>query len=544
MSNVSNDGKVPVKSRVGKAGGSLAARGRDGGATVASSSSVAPAVKVTNLSKVFPGTIALSGVDLEVLPGEIHGLVGGNGSGKSTLIKVLAGVHQGEPGGVVQVGDQVMAADHMSPELAHRAGVRVVHQDLGIFPGMTLAENLSLGHGFDTDRAGRIRWSRIRARTAELIERFEIHATPRTLLRDMSRAGQTQVAIARALQDLDAGSTGLLILDEPTTALPEHEVELLLGSLKRYAAGGQSILYVSHRIGEMLDLADRVTVLRDGRRQGTYPTAELDEDGLIRAVVGRQLDTGVRSAPPPRTGSSVLAVKGLHAGPIRNLSFRVEPGEIVGVAGLLGSGRSELLRAIFGDLPVESGTIELDGEPRRWGHPADSMAAGVALVPENRAEDAAFLDQSVYANIGIGSLDRYWRGLRLRDRRMRADGAELMSEFGVKSPSESALISTLSGGNQQKVILARWMRRDPRLLLLDEPTQGVDIGARADIYALVRQAVGRGMGVIVVASDFEELALIADRAIVLRDGRLVAEVPHADLTAEALTQITHSEGHR
>ncbi|MEV4422040.1 sugar ABC transporter ATP-binding protein [Patulibacter sp. NPDC049589] len=501
-------------------------------------------MRLTNLTKVFPGTVALSGVDMEILPGEIHGLVGGNGSGKSTLIKILAGVHQGEPGGTVEVGGQAFAADHASPELAHRCGIRVVHQDLGVFLDMTLAENLSLGHGFDTGPAGRIRWRRIRARTAELIDRFEIQATPRTLLRDMSRAGQTQVAIARALQDLDDGAGGLLILDEPTTALPEHEVSLLLGSLKRYAAAGQSILYVSHRIGEMLDLTDRVTVLRDSRLQGTYPTAELDEDGLIRAIVGRELEAADRPAPPPRAATSVLSVDRLHAGPLRDVSIRVDPGEILGVAGLLGSGRSELLRAIFGDLPVESGTIELDGDRRRWRHPADAIAAGVALVPENRAEEAAFLDQSVYANIGIGSLGRYWRGLRLRDRRMRADGAGLMAEFGVKGASERALISTLSGGNQQKVILARWMRREPRLLLLDEPTQGVDIGARAEIYALVRQAVSRGMAVIVVASDFDELALVSDRAVVLREGRVIADVPRDELTAEVLTQLTHSEGRR
>jgi ribose transport system ATP-binding protein len=407
---------------------------------------------------------------------------------------------------------------------------------------MTLAENLSLGHGFDTGFGGRVRWRQIRRRTSELIERFEIPGTPRTLVRDLSRAGQTQVAIARALQDQDEDSSGLLILDEPTTALPVHEVELLLAALKRYAAQGQSILYISHRLQEMLDLTDRVTVLRDSRVQGSYETAVLDEDSLIHAIVGREVELAAKHEAKSAGPESVLTVRNLHAGPIQDVSFGVKPGEVLGIAGLLGSGRSELLRAIFGDLAVESGTMELNGKQVRWGHPADAMRGGIAFVPENRVEEAVFLDQTVYANIGIGSLAEYWHGLRLRDGRMRSDGLSAMTDFTVKSPTERTLMSNLSGGNQQKVVLARWMRREPTLLLLDEPTQGVDVGARAEIYTLVRQAVERGMGVVLVASDFEELALIAHRVLVLREGRVVAEVPSDDLSVGSLTQITHSEG--
>jgi ribose transport system ATP-binding protein len=515
------------------AGSDSASRGRtDRGAE--------PTVRVRNVSKVFPATVALDDVGLDILPGEVHGLVGGNGSGKSTLIKILAGVYQGEPGGTIEVGDTTIDAAHTSPEIAHRLGIRVVHQDLGVFPDLTLAENLSLGHGFETGFGGRVRWSRIRARTRELIERFEIPGTPRTLVRDLSRAGRTQVAIARALQDQEEDSRGLLILDEPTTALPAHEVELLLASLKRYASKGQSILYISHRLQEMLDLTDRVTVLRDSRVQGTFETSAIDEVDLIRAIVGADVELDAVHAAKQIAGDDVLAVKDLHAGPISDVSFTLKPGQILGVAGLLGSGRSELLRAIFGDLPVEGGTIAVGGQPAHWKHPREAMRAGVAFVPEDRIEESAFLDQTVFANIGIGNLGEYWRGLRLRDRRMRADGLSLMSEFTVKSASERALMATLSGGNQQKVVLARWMRRQPQLLLLDEPTQGVDVGARAEIYALVRKAVEHGMAVVVVASDFEELLLLADRIIVLKDGRLVGDIPRDRLTLDSLTQITHS----
>lgn len=499
-----------------------------------------PTVRVRNLSKVFPATVALNDVSLDILPGEVHGLVGGNGSGKSTLIKILAGVYQGEPGGTIEVGDTTIDAARISPETAHRLGIRVVHQDLGVFPDLTLAENLSLGHGFDTGFGGRVRWSRIRARTWELIERFEIPGTPRTLVRDLSRAGRTQVAIARALQDQEEDSSGLLILDEPTTALPAHEVELLLASLKRYASAGQSILYVSHRLQEMLDLTDRVTVLRDSRVQDTFRTTAIDEVDLIRAIIGADVDLAAVHETTVRPGNDVLTVRGMSAGPVNDASFSVKAGEIVGVAGLLGSGRTELLRAIFADMPIDAGTIELDGVAVRWRHPTDAMRAGVAFVPEDRIEESTFLDQPVYANIAIGDLSTYWRGLRLRDRRMRSDGVSLMAQFTVKSASERALMTTLSGGNQQKVVLARWMRRRPQLLLLDEPTQGVDVGARSEIYALVRKAVEDGMAVIVVASDFEELLLLADRIIVLKEGRLVGDIPRDRLTLDSLTQITHS----
>ncbi len=508
---------------------------------VPSGDGVAPTLAVRNLSKEFPGTRALSAVDLDVRPGEIHALCGGNGSGKSTLIKILCGVYQGEPGGEIRVGSVEGRADHMTPADAHAMGIRVVHQDLGVFPDLTVAENISLGRGFETGPVGNVQWRKVRARTRDLIKRFEIPAKPRTLMRNLSRAAQTQVAIARALQDQDSTEGGLLILDEPTASLPVHEVHQLLQALRRYASEGQSILYVSHRLDEILSLTDRVSILRDGVKAGTWTTADLNEEKLIELIIGRQVDRVFPHMPDVVDHEPMVEIEDLWAGPLKGLNLRVEKGEVVGIAGLLGSGRSELLRAIFGDLKVDRGQIRIDSEAVAINRPGQAMAAGIAMVPENRAADAAFLDLPVYANMSVSVIRRYFRAMRLRDRSMRKDSRGLMGDFGVKAASESAPLNTLSGGNQQKVIMARWMRRDPQLLLLDEPTQGVDVGARADIYRVIRNAVAQGAAAIVVASDFEELAHVVDRAIVLRDGAVIAEVAREDLSAHRLTELSYAE---
>jgi ribose transport system ATP-binding protein len=500
-----------------------------------------PLLGVRSLSKEFPGTRALHEVDLDVAPGEIHALCGGNGSGKSTLIKILCGVYHGDAGGSIRCGDVETAADKVNPSIAHEMGIRVVHQDLGIFPDLTVAENVSLGRGFETGRAGRIRWRQVRGRARSLIERFEIPASPSTLVRSLSRAAQTQVVIARALQDQESESGGLLILDEPTSSLPVHEVDLLLGALRRYAAAGQSILYVSHRLDEILSLSDRVTVLRDGVKTGTWTTCELTEDELIELIVGRQVKRVFPDMPAVSDNGTALAVEDLWAGPLSGIDLELRKGEVVGIAGLIGSGRTELLRAIFGDIKVQRGTIRVADEQVSFKHPKDAINAGIALVPENRVFDAAFADQSVAQNLSASVIDSYWLGLRMREGRMRRDGHALMQEYGVKGRSVSVPLNTLSGGNQQKVILARWLRRNPRILLLDEPTQGVDVGARADIYRILRDAVAAGASALIVASDFEELANVVDRAIVLRNGRLVAHVTPDELTPDRLTELSYAE---
>jgi ribose transport system ATP-binding protein len=511
----------------------------EGGTAAATASR--PRIRIRNLSKTFPGTRALDAVDVDLFAGEIHSLCGGNGSGKSTLIKILSGIYQGDPGGTLVIGDREIGVDETTPDFARAVGIHVVHQDLGIFPDMSVAENIALGHGYPTVGRTQVGWRGLRRRAQKLIDRFEIEATPGTPLSRVSQSVRTQVAIARALQDEDEGSEGLLILDEPTSSLPAHEVKTLLSTLRRYASNGQAILYVSHRLEEVLAISDRITVLRDGRRVATSVSEGLGEDELIHQIVGREINRVFPTMPAVDDKSALLRVRELDAGPLQGISFDVAHGEVVGIAGLLGSGRTELLRSLFGDLRQESGGLVLEGEPLRLRRASDAMNVGFAFVPENRAEDAAMLDMSVNANVSAASVGDYWSWRRpwIASRRMQRDAEQSISEFLVKTASDQSLLSSLSGGNQQKVILARWLRSGPRLLLLDEPTQGVDIGARAEIYGLIRDAVSGGASALIVASDFEELAQISDRVLILSAGRLAGEIKPPHITAENLMQAVN-----
>lgn len=501
-------------------------------------------LRATGISKTFPGTRALDQVSIEVRRGEIHGLIGGNGSGKSTLIKILSGIYVADPGGRVEIGAGTCAADDVTPEFARDNGLHVVHQDLGVFPDLSVAENLTLGHRYERGPTGLIRWSEVRRRAERLIEQFEIDVRPDQPMRAVRQSSRTLIAIARACQDEQTRGPGLLVLDEPTASLPAHEVTVLLDKLRSYAAAGQSILYVSHRLDEILQLTDRVTALRDGRNVGTFETAELDEDRLVSLITGpTSASSSAPAAAAPRVGTGAgadrLVVRGLCAGGLRDVSFDVAPGEIVGIAGLLGSGRSTLLQTLFGVTARTGGTVMLDGKDARFSSVAQAMRAGVAYVPENRAEHAIFIDESVALNLAAGRTDRFTQKFRIRYRSLQDDARGLVADFGIKTAGVDSTIATLSGGNQQKVVMARWVSMAPRLLLLDEPSQGVDVGARTDIWRIVREAASRGTAVVVVTSDFEELAGVVDRALVLRDGTVAAELTCAELTAHSLTRLSY-----
>jgi ribose transport system ATP-binding protein len=332
------------------------------------------------------------------------------------------------------------------------------------------------------------------------------------------------VAIIRAVQDREGADSGVLVLDEPTAALPDSEVQLLLESLRRYAANGQTILYISHRLDEVLSVADRVTVLRDGRKVGTVEAHGLTEGDLVELIVGRPLDRMFPEPTEPGDADVVLSARNLSGGPLRDVSFDLRRGEVLGVAGLLGSGRSELLRMLFGAYPRAAGTITLDGKDRHFADAAAAMRAGVAYVPEERQADALFQGASVRHNLSMGSARAYFRRLLFSHKTEKKDSADSIRRFLIRVAVDTQPVETLSGGNAQKVVLARWLRRRPEVLLLDEPTQGVDIGARSEIYTLIREATQQGTSVLLVASDPEELAHACDRVIVLRNGRIAADV--------------------
>jgi ribose transport system ATP-binding protein len=499
-----------------------------------------PALAVRELSKAFGATQALDGVSFGVQDAQIHAVLGENGSGKSTFVKVLAGVCRADEGSIVVNKREVSAGD-VTPANAQELGLRFVHQSPTVFATMTVAENMALGTEFPT-QLGRIRWRELRKKTRLLLERYGIAATPDTLLGDLRSADQTMVAIARALRDSDESNDLVLVLDEPTAALPEQEVELLLATLRACSEIGQTIIYVSHRIEEVLSVADSVTVLRDGRHVITRSAAGLTEAELVSHIIGRQLTAMFPSGAPPATQDTTLEVSHLSGGPLRDVSFVARKGEIVGIAGLLGTGRTELLRMIFGAYPKDGGEIRLNGQLIEAGSPKAAMALGIGYVPEDRHQDAAYATMSVRENITIARLSQYWQRLRFHHRRERDESREYIGRFSIRTSSDKEPLSSLSGGNQQKVVLARWLSLNPTLLLLDEPTQGIDIGARADVYQFIRQAVDGGMTAILVSSDFEELARVADRVLILGRGRVGAELPTADLDRMRITELVYSMG--
>jgi ribose transport system ATP-binding protein len=491
---------------------------------------------VADLAKTFGRTRAVDGVSFSVDSGTIHCLLGGNGSGKSTTIKILSGMYSATDGAIEIAGERHHVASWTAAK-AKEAGLRFVHQQTSTFPKLTVAENIAMGHGFES-RRGRVRWRAQHRRAQELLARFGLDIDPRAELARYGVATHAMVAIVRALQDVEiveAGhGAGILVLDEPTAALPPKEVGLLLSELRRFAAGGQTIIYVTHRLEEVVQVADCATVLRDGRVAGTLRESEIEHSSLVSMITGGKATAAASGRYAKRRGGTRLRCEGLVGGAVRDASIEVGAGEIVGVAGLLGSGRSTLLRLIAGDLGREDGAVRIDDQSVSYAGPRESVREGVAYVPEDRRSSAAFMEMSVRENVSIASTGRHFRRGRLDHRAEAADVRRLLQAYQVRAASTEVPLGTLSGGNQQKALLARWLCLDPRLLLLDEPTQGVDIGARAEIWDLVRSAVSHGAAALAVLSDFEELLSVCDRVIVVIGGRTVAEFDCDGLSETAL----------
>jgi ribose transport system ATP-binding protein len=499
-------------------------------------------LRIVDVSKSFGSTRVLSNVSLDVQQGSVHALLGGNGSGKSTLIKILAGVHSGESGHVER-GMRV-AASEMTPQSSSELGLRFVHQDLAVFGKLSVADNLALGikNGYPTSE-GIVARRELNTRAEAILANVDLDISPRQLLGDLRPADQTMVAVARALADVTDSDVRTLVLDEPTAALPDHEVEILLAALRICVQRGHGILYVSHRLDEVLDVADEITILRDGARQLTARRAELTKAQLIEGIAGRTIEAhDITDSPSRRDGREVLRLTSVtvEAGPVE-IDLVVREGEIVGLAGLQGAGQNELLAAVIGVRRVQAGLIEIAGRPMLKHSPDDAMRTGAAFVPGNRAGQAAFLNQDLTFNLTIASLAEHSRGPFTRPVAERQVARSLMNRFRIKADGIHTLMSTLSGGNQQKAVLARLLARDPRLLLLEEPTQGVDVGARAELHDVIRAQAGRGMGVLVASSDFDELATLCHRVVVLRGGHVVGDHINAGLTAVQITRLLNEE---
>jgi ribose transport system ATP-binding protein len=484
-----------------------------------------PLLETRALTKRFYGTLALDHVDLAIAPGEIHALVGENGAGKSTLIKILAGVYQAD-GGAVLVGGRPV-----DPQ-SERLPLSFVHQDLGLVDELSIGENVALVAGFPR-RGGLIDWSRVWRQAREIYQAMDVGAVdPRLLVGTLSAAEKAVLGIVRAL----SRKASVIVLDEPTAALPEPDALHLLAVLRRLRAAGTSILYVSHRLNELFGLADRITVLRDGRRVRTAPMAEVTPQSLVQDMLGRAVEFAHAGHEAESQRRPVLAVEDLRVGRWGPLSFQVAAGEIVGLVGLRGAGQDVVGRAILGAVRPHGGRILLDGTALPAGDSiARRIARGIVLLPGDRARERTSEGMSSRENLFPSpaiTATRPWSPLSPRAERKQATAT--LERFDVRPPDEAALIDWLSGGNQQKVCIARWLAADARLLILEEPTSGVDIGAKVAIHRMLRQAAEARASILVVSSDFEEVATLCDRALVISRGRIAGQLQGAGLTVDEL----------
>ena len=483
-----------------------------------------PLLVVRGLVKQFPGARALDGVDLEVRRGEVHCLLGQNGAGKSTLIKVLAGVHQPTEGEVRWRGRLVTLA---SPVAALQLGIATMHQELDVVAGLSVAENVYLGH--ELARFGVSSRRALARRTTELLHRLgHGEVSPGAEVGRLSAAGQQVVSMARALSH----DAQLIVMDEPSAVLDSEEVANLFRVVAGLTAAGVAVIYISHRLEEIRQVGDRITVLKDGRTVASnLAVADTPTADLIRLMTGRTVEHPFPPRPAvPDDAAEVLRVDGLGlAGTFEDVSMTVRAGEVVGLAGLVGSGRSEILETVFGARRPTAGTVSVNGRALRPGSVPAAVAAGVGLAPEERKSQGLLLDEPVYRNVTLSTFARFARGPLLDEGGERGAVREQITALDVRPHDPDRPIRTLSGGNQQKVVLARWLVHGCRVLLLDEPTRGVDVGARAEIYALVRELSASGAAVVVVSSEIEEVLGLSDRVLVISEGRVVHTGPASDI---------------
>jgi rhamnose transport system ATP-binding protein len=484
-------------------------------------------VELRGVSKSFGGVRVLKDVGFDVQPGEVHALLGENGAGKSTLIKIIAGTHAPD-GGAIRLGDDELRA--VTPREAVKGGVATVYQELLLFPELTVAENVFLGHAPKTG-SGALDWSQMRRRSRQLLDSLDSHDLDvDAKVGALSVANRQRIEIAKALSQ----NARVLIMDEPTAALADADVRRLMTVVKRLRDRGVGIIYVSHKLPEIFEIADRVTVLRDGALIGTRPIAEVTEQTLVAMMVGREIDH-LFPKPEPKIGATILQVANLCFGDrVRDISFELRRGEILGVAGLVGAGRTELALTIFGITPATSGTIEIDGRPVSIGSPREARRLGIAYVPEDRGLQGLVRPMTIGQNVSMASLRRIARGVFLDFRAEAERAAASIKQLGIRARGPDQVVAQLSGGNQQKVVLGKWLETRPQILIMDEPTRGIDVGAKAEIHALMGRLAQEGMAILMISSELPEVLGMSDRVLVMHGGRLVATLDRAEASPESI----------
>jgi ribose transport system ATP-binding protein len=484
-------------------------------------------LRMRGVRKAFSGVEVLKGVDFELNAGETHALLGGNGAGKSTLMKILTGVYRLDAG-TVEVGGKPV--DLRTPQDARSHGIAMIFQEFSLVPTLTVAQNIFLareprnGLRMLDDRA-------MVSRAREVLADMGVDIDPRRRVSELGAASWQLVEIAKALSQ----DARILVMDEPTASLAHNEVDKLFAIIERLKARGIGIVYITHRLEEVIAIADRVTALRDGERVGTQATSELDMDSLIELIVGHAVERALGERPPvkPPEGTPLLSLRGVSAGDrVRGVDLDLYPGEILGIAGLMGSGRSELARALFGIDRMTAGTVQMRGKTIRIRRPRHAIDNGIVLVPEDRRREGLVLSHSVRDNLTLTLLRRLSHGGVLDDRKLDAAARTEVERLDIKLRSLRAPVRRLSGGNQQKVVLSKWLATSPEVLILDEPTVGVDIATRTEIVELARNLAAEGKGVIVISSELAELLALADRLIVLRDGRVDRKLDRSDVASE------------
>jgi rhamnose transport system ATP-binding protein len=484
-----------------------------------------PILGVSHVTKSFGAVAAISDASIALRAGEAHGLVGENGAGKSTLVKMLAGVHQPDSGTITIGG---APGDLSSPAAARDAGIAVIYQEPTMFPDLSVAENVFMGR-MPTQSGGRLDRDSMRRQVVSVLEMLDVKLDPTRAARGLSIADQQIVEIAKALT-LDAR---VLVMDEPTAALSAAEVQRLTRVIETLRERGAAILFISHRLDEVFSICQHVTVMRDGRSVLSSRSADLTTDELVRAMVGRDIEQ--RQLDRGAIGETVLSVDRLtREGKFVDVSFELRAGEIVGLGGLVGAGRTEIAEAIFGIDRYDAGSVTVAGRPLKKGSPAAAMRAGIALVPEDRRQHGLVMEESIERNVLLASLASVTRrGLIVTDA-ARETSRTWLERLQVKYGKLADPVTTLSGGNQQKVVLAKWLRRAPRVIIVDEPTRGIDVGTKAEVHRLLEDLAEQGVAVLVISSELPELLLLSDRILVIREGRLVREIPRAEASEESV----------